>query len=121
MLLALKAHPANPPKAVDEVTVTVTRVPEGTTVTPAVAGTTLSFDGVEIDVNGMAPSAGDSWLIQPTRDAASAMPGHGQRLLLPKTDEKRVAPCDGAAGGRGGGEGGVGDGGGSRVTAGARS
>jgi len=52
---------------------TVTRVPEGTTVTPAVAGTTLSFDGVEIDVNGMAPSAGDSWLIQPTRDAASAM------------------------------------------------
>lgn len=52
---------------------TVTRVPEGTTLTPVVSGTTLSFDGVEIDTAGMAPAASDSWLIQPTRDAAAAM------------------------------------------------
>lgn len=51
----------------------VTRVPEGTALTPTVAGTTLSFDGVAIDTAGMAPAAGDSWLVQPTRDAAAAM------------------------------------------------
>src|SRR5712671_4197733 len=45
---------------------------------------------------------------------------HGQRLL-PKTEEKRVAPCDGADG-RGGEGGDVGGGGGgSRPAAGARS
>jgi hypothetical protein len=27
-------------------------------------------------------------------DAASAMSGHGQRLLVPKTERKRVAPCE---------------------------
>jgi len=32
-------------------------------------------------------------------NAASTMPGHSQRLLVPKTEEKRVAPCGGAAGG----------------------
>ena len=52
------------------------------------------------------------------RHAASAMRCHGQRLLLPKTEEKRVAPCDGACG-RGGEGGDVG--GGSRATTGARS
>ncbi len=51
----------------------VTRVPEGTAISPAVNGTKLSFDGVEIDTAGMTPTAGDSWLIQPTRDAAAAM------------------------------------------------
>jgi len=43
---------------------------------------------------------------------------------VPKTEEKRVAPCDGALGRGGGGDGGGGDGGGgggSRVAAGARS
>src|SRR5437660_12636316 len=55
-------------------------------------------------------------------DAASAMRCHGQRLLVPKTEEKRVAPCDGACGrgSEGGDVGGVG-GGGSRTVAGARS
>src|SRR3954469_10736195 len=57
-------------------------------------------------------------------DAASAMGCHGQRLLVPKTEEKRVAPCDGACGrgGEGGGVvgGGIGDGG-SRTAVGARS
>src|SRR4029079_5853293 len=52
-------------------------------------------------------------------NAASAMPGHGQRLLVPKTEEKRAAPCDGACG-RGGGGVGVG-GGGWVATGGARS
>ncbi|KRQ06997.1 hypothetical protein AOQ73_12635 [Bradyrhizobium pachyrhizi] len=52
------------------------------------------------------------------------MPGHGQRLLVPKTEEKRVAPCDGAPGRGGGDDGGGEEGGGSggsRVAAGARS
>src|SRR5215475_16066550 len=42
---------------------------------------------------------------------------------MPKTEEKRVAPCDGAGGrGEGGGDGGGGEGGGgSRVAAGKRS
>src|SRR5207244_6982350 len=50
------------------------------------------------------------------RDAASTMSCHGQRLLVPKTEEKRVAPWDGACG-RGGGEdeGGVGGGGGGEA------
>lgn len=52
---------------------TVTRVPEGTALIPTVVGTTLSFDGVAIDTAGMVPAAGDSWLVQPTRDAAGAM------------------------------------------------
>ncbi|CAM5194988.1 Flagellar hook-associated protein 1 OS=Castellaniella defragrans (strain DSM / CCUG 39792 /65Phen) OX=1437824 GN=flgK PE=3 SV=1 [Castellaniella denitrificans] len=51
----------------------VTRVPEGTAISPTVNGTKLSFDGVEIETAGMTPAAGDSWLIQPTRDAAAAM------------------------------------------------
>ncbi len=52
----------------------VTRVPEGTSISPTVSGTTLSFDGVEIDTAGTAGAvAGDSWLVQPTRDAAAAM------------------------------------------------
>src|SRR3981189_2783083 len=63
------------------------------------------------------------------RDAASAMRCHGQRLLVPKTEEKRGAPCDGdggraGEGGRGGEGGDVGGGlggGGSRDAAGARS
>ncbi|MET4792526.1 hypothetical protein ABIF64_004704 [Bradyrhizobium japonicum] len=53
------------------------------------------------------------------RHAASAMPGH-QRLLVPNTEEKRGAPCEGAAGRGGGGDGAGGGGsrGGSRVTVG---
>ena len=46
--------------------------------------------------------------------AAPAMPGHGQRLRVPKTDENRAAPCWVAAGAgagwRGGGAGGGGPG-----------
>ena len=42
------------------------------------------------------------------RHAASAMPGHAHRLLVPKTEENRVAPCDGAGGAGGGGGGGAG-------------
>lgn len=52
-------------------------------------------------------------------DAASAMFCHGQRLLVPKTEEKRAAPCEGdGACGRGGGVGGVGAGGGGWIVAG---
>src|SRR6478735_5251856 len=56
------------------------------------------------------------------RNAASAMRCHGQRLLV-KTEEKRVAPCDGACGrgGEGGDVGGGAGGGGSRPAAGKRS
>ncbi len=43
--------------------------------------------------------------------APSAMPGHGQRLLVPKTEENRVTPCRVWAG--------LGDGGGARAGAGA--
>ena len=56
------------------------------------------------------------------RDAASAMSCHGQRLLVPKTEEKRAAPCDGDGRRRprGGGVG-VRGGGGWIVAGGARS
>jgi flagellar hook-associated protein 1 FlgK len=70
---------------------TVTRVPEGTSLTPTVTGTTLSFDGVEIDTAGMAPAAGDSWLIQPTREAAAAM-------TVAITDPAKVAAAAPGAG-----------------------
>ena len=46
------------------------------------------------------------------RDAAPAMLGHGQRLLVPKTEEKRGAPCVDPAGGGGGGGGALRGGGG---------
>ncbi|TAN27718.1 MAG: flagellar hook-associated protein FlgK [Castellaniella sp.] len=52
---------------------TVTRLPDGTAVSATVSGTTLSFDGVTLNTAGMAPAAGDSWLVQPTRDAAAGM------------------------------------------------
>ena len=45
-------------------------------------------------------------------DAAPAMLGHGQRLLVPKTDEKRGAPWVEPAGDAGGGGGALRDGGG---------
>jgi len=51
------------------------------------------------------------WIID-RRYAASAELRH-HRLLAPNTDENRIAPCDGAAGGGEGGAGGrVGSGGG---------
>lgn len=75
---------------------TVTRVPEGTALIPTVAGTTLSFDGVAIDTAGMVPAAGDSWLVQPTRDAASAM-------TVTITDPEKVAAAGEASPGVGAG------------------
>src|SRR5258708_23127936 len=46
------------------------------------------------------------------RDAASAISGHGQRLLEPNTEENRIAPwaagCGAGAGATGGGVGGCG-------------
>ncbi len=50
----------------------VTRLSDGTV---AAAGNgTLSFDGIEVDFSGVAAAApGDSWLIQPTRDAAASL------------------------------------------------
>jgi len=74
----------------------VTRVPEGTALTPTVSGTTLSFDGVAIDTAGMTPAAGDSWLIQPTRDAAAAM-------TVTITDPAKVAAAGEASPGVGAG------------------
>lgn len=75
---------------------TVTRVPEGTALIPTVAGTTLSFDGVAIDTAGMVPAAGDSWLVQPTRDAAGAM-------TVTITDPEKVAAAGEASPGVGAG------------------
>lgn len=75
---------------------TVTRVPEGTALIPAVAGTTLSFDGVAINTAGMVPAAGDSWLVQPTRDAAGAM-------TVTITDPEKVAAAGEASPGVGAG------------------
>lgn len=75
---------------------TITRVPEGTAVTPTAAGTTLSFDGLEIDTAGMTPAAGDSWLIQPTRNAAAAM-------TVAITDPDKVAAAGEASPGVGAG------------------
>src|ERR1019366_4332173 len=53
------------------------------------------------------------------RDAASAMPGHGQRLLEPNTEENRTAPCEAGCGAGGGGAagGGAGCGGADEVAA----
>jgi flagellar hook-associated protein 1 FlgK len=54
---------------------TVTRQPDG--VQPAdfsQNGSVLTFDGVQVDTSTLNnPSAGNSWLIQPTRDAAASM------------------------------------------------
>ncbi len=74
----------------------VTRVPEGTTLTPTGTPPTLSFDGIEIDTTGMAPATGDSWLIQPTRDAAAAM-------TVTITDPAKVAAAGEASPGVGAG------------------
>jgi flagellar hook-associated protein 1 FlgK len=75
---------------------TVTRVPEGTTLTPTGTLPTLSFDGIEIDTTGMTPAAGDSWLVQPTRDAAAAM-------TVTITDPAKVAAAGEASPGVGAG------------------
>lgn len=80
----------------DGMNYTITRVPEGTAVTPTAAGTTLSFDGLEIDTAGMTPAAGDSWLIQPTRNAAAAM-------TVAITDPDKVAAAGEASPGVGAG------------------
>ena len=50
----------------------ITSVPGGSVV---YEGDTLpaSFDGVEFDISGGTPMAGDSWLVQPTRNAAGSL------------------------------------------------
>lgn len=50
----------------------ITSVPGGSVV---YEGDTLpaSFDGVEFDISGGTPVAGDSWLVQPTRNAAGSL------------------------------------------------
>ncbi|WP_298017645.1 flagellar hook-associated protein FlgK [uncultured Castellaniella sp.] len=52
----------------------VTRMPEGTSVGTIAGAGTLTVDGVVFDTTTIAgAAAGDSWLIQPTRDAAAGM------------------------------------------------
>lgn len=77
---------------------TVTRLPDGTAVSAAVSGTTLSFDGVTLDTAGMAPAAGDSWLVQPTREAAA-----GMNVLI--SDPDKIAAAGETAAGSGVGAG----------------
>ncbi|MGB6242153.1 MAG: flagellar hook-associated protein FlgK [Castellaniella sp.] len=53
---------------------TVTRVPDGTVLGPVPVGGNATYDGVTFDLASVAgAAAGDSWLIQPTRDAAGGM------------------------------------------------
>lgn len=61
---------------------TVTTIPEGTT-TP-LAGLPATFGGVTFDVTSGTPAAGDSWVIQPTRNAAA-------NLEVAITDPSKIA------------------------------
>lgn len=54
-------------------TYSVTRIPEGTVLGSIPAGDKATFDGVEIDTDGMAPGDGNTWLIQPTRAAGGEL------------------------------------------------
>ncbi|HEX7387890.1 MAG TPA: flagellar hook-associated protein FlgK [Castellaniella sp.] len=71
----------------------VTQMPSGTAVAPVVDATahTLSFDGVTLDVTGLAPVAGDTWTVQPTRNAAQHMD-----VLI--TDPSKIAAAASGAG-----------------------
>ncbi|MGB6006927.1 flagellar hook-associated protein FlgK [Castellaniella sp.] len=52
----------------------VTRLPDGTSMGSIAGAGTLTVDGVQFDTTTIAgAAAGDSWLIQPTRDAAAGM------------------------------------------------
>lgn len=52
----------------------VTRMPEGTVMGSIAPGAAATIDGVEFDMSTITgAAAGDSWLIQPTRDAAAGM------------------------------------------------
>lgn len=60
--------------AFDGVNYSVTRLPEGTVVGSIAGAGTLTVDGVEFDTTAIAgAAAGDSWLIQPARNAAGGM------------------------------------------------
>jgi flagellar hook-associated protein 1 FlgK len=72
---------------------TVTRVPDGTT---AYTGATLSSEAIDgvvlnVDTTGGLPQAGDSWLVQPTRNTAAD-------IKLDITDPAKIA-ADGGTGG----------------------
>lgn len=49
----------------------VARLPSGTAL--ATGTGVLAFDGLEVDTSGLTPQAGDRWVIQPTRNAATAL------------------------------------------------
>lgn len=68
---------------------TVTRLPEGTTF--VLAGVPATFNGITFDLSSGAPAAGDSWLIQPTRDAAA-------NLTVAITDPAKIAAAGSGAG-----------------------
>lgn len=76
----------------------VTRLPDGTAVSASVSGATLNFEGVTLDTTGMAPAVGDSWLVQPTRDAAA-----GMNVLI--SDPDKIAAAGETAAGSGVGAG----------------
>lgn len=66
----------------DGASYTVTRLPDGNVADAGVG--VLAFDGLEVDFSNTSAAAGDSWLIQPTRDAAAS-------LQVAVTDPGRIA------------------------------
>ncbi|MGB6155219.1 MAG: flagellar basal body rod C-terminal domain-containing protein, partial [Castellaniella sp.] len=60
--------------AFDGASYSVTRMPDGTVMGSIAPNATATFDGVEFDTTSVTgAAAGDSWLIQPTREAAAGM------------------------------------------------
>ncbi|MGB3742408.1 MAG: flagellar hook-associated protein FlgK [Castellaniella sp.] len=60
--------------AFDGANYSVTRVPDGTMMGSIAPNATATFDGVEFNTTPVTgAAAGDSWLIQPTREAAAGM------------------------------------------------
>jgi len=74
---------------------TVTRIPDGVQPSDFVQnGNVLSFDGIQVDTSTIAGAAsGDSWLVQPTRDAAA-----GLDVAISDTSKIAAAGFDSASG-----------------------
>jgi flagellar hook-associated protein 1 FlgK len=79
--------------AFDGTDYTVTRVPDGTQVYSGATLSNQNIDGLTFnaDPSSGAPQAGDSWLVQPTRDAAGS-------FALALTDPAQIAAADSAGG-----------------------
>lgn len=75
--------------AFDGANYTVTRVQDGTQVYSGTSLSNQNIDGLtfNVDTSAGAPQAGDSWLVQPTRDAAGS-------FSLALTDPAQIAAAD---------------------------